>query len=100
MKKYIIILLAFIIVSCSKQEHFINDSYYLKTVKSDFKKVKELASNREKELFEVFNQDLSLQEEEAMMFLLAYMPLYDLADYDGDFFVKNVRLPLKTKTTC
>jgi hypothetical protein len=99
MKKYIIILITLIIASCSKQEHFINDAHYLKTVKSDFEKVKELASNREKELFSIFDEDLSLQEEEAMMFLFAYMPLNDLADYDGDFFLKNARLALKTKTT-
>jgi hypothetical protein len=99
MKKYIILILAIIIVSCSKQNHLINDSEYLKTVKSDFEKVKELASNREKELFSVFDQDLSLQEQEALMFLFAYMPLNDLADYDGDFFLKNAKLALETKET-
>ncbi|MCK7536344.1 MAG: transglutaminase-like domain-containing protein [Marinilabiliales bacterium] len=33
------------------------------------------------------------------MFLYAYMPLSDLADYNGGFFLENIRLALKTKET-
>jgi len=99
MKNYLIILFAIVFASCTKQEHFINDVNYLNTVKSDFEKVKHLASEREEELFNVFNQELSLEEEEALMFLFAYMPLNDLADYNGEFFLNNVRLALETRST-
>lgn len=97
MKKYIFIFLAGLVLSCTNQEHFIKDQDYLNTVKSDFEKVRSESSNRQNELFDVFNQDLSLKEQEALMFLYAYMPLNDLADYDGEFFLSNVRLALKTK---
>ncbi|MCD4832549.1 MAG: transglutaminase-like domain-containing protein [Bacteroidales bacterium] len=100
MKKTLVILLVTIVITgCTRQSHFINDKEYLKTVKSDFEKVKQFASNRQTELFNVFEKNLSLEEKEALMFLYAYMPLSDLADYDGDFYLKNIRLALKTRET-
>lgn len=99
MKNLIILLISIVILSCSNQNHFINDKEYLETVKSDFEKVKQIASNRQNELFSVFNENLSTEEKEALMFLYAYMPLNDLADYDGQFFLNNVRLALKTRET-
>ena len=99
MKYNILIFLIIAIISCNNQNHFINDKNYLRTVESDFEKVKDLASNRKQELFAVFNQNLSTEEKEALMFLYAYMPLNDLADYDGEFFLNNVRLAFKTRTS-
>ncbi len=99
MKNLIFVIIAFIILSCSNQNHFINDKEYRETVIDDFVRVRELASNREDQLFEVFNQNITLEEKEALMFLYAYMPLSDLADYNGEFFLNNVRLALKTRKT-
>ncbi len=99
MKHILLILVAVFIISCTKQSHFITDKAYLETVKNDFEKVKSLAKEREAALFSVFNSDITLEEKEALMFLYAYMPLSDLADYDGEFYLNNVRLALKTKET-
>ncbi len=99
MKKFFVAIVILTAFSCSNQNHFINDKEYRETVISDFEKVKELASNRETQLFDVFNQNITLEEQEALMFLYAYMPLSDLADYNGEFFLNNVRLALKTHKT-
>jgi hypothetical protein len=99
MKNLFIGLIILFALGCSNPNHFINDADYLNTVKADFKKVRELASQREKQLFRVFEENISLEEKEALMFLYAYMPLNDLADYNSDFFLNNVRLALKTKET-
>lgn len=74
------------------EKHFITDADYRKTVENDFVKVKENAGLRTEALFSVFDNNLSVEREEALKFLFAYMPLNDLADYDGEFFLKNVDL--------
>ena len=57
-----------------------------------------LAKGRSLQLFEVFKQDLAYDEYQAMRFLYAYMPLSDLADYNGPFFLDNVKIALKAKS--
>ncbi|MCK5775572.1 MAG: transglutaminase domain-containing protein, partial [Bacteroidales bacterium] len=56
-----------------------------------------LADNRQFELFEVFDQDLNAEEKESLEFLYAYMPLCDLADYDGEYYLNHVKTTLKAK---
>lgn len=100
MKKIIslvwIISLLMIFVAC-KSDHFISDSTYRQQVEKDFLVRKELAKGRATQLFSVFDQKISINEKEALQFLYAYMPLSDLADYDGDFFLKQVRYAFKAK---
>ncbi len=48
-------------------------------------------------LYSVFNQHLTNDECDALTFLYAYMPLGDIACYDGDFFLKNVQTSLKAR---
>lgn len=48
-------------------------------------------------LYSVFNQRLTNDECDALTFLYAYMPLGDIACYDGDFFLKNVQTSLKAR---
>ncbi len=85
--------------SCKKGEHFISDRKYRKKVEEQFGIQKKLASNRMEKLFGVFKQDLTATEKEALEFLYAYMPLSDLADYDGEFYLKNVRTTLAIRDT-
>lgn len=99
MKYFLFTLFIVFAFSCSNETHFITDNDYRIEVENDFLKAKELASERSNQLFSVFDQDISLEEKEALQFLLAYMPLSDLADYKGDFFLNNVRYALKTKET-
>jgi transglutaminase-like putative cysteine protease len=93
-------LLAVVIFSsCNHGNHFISDKNYRKKVELQFEKQKELAKNRKEQLFKIFDQGLPTREEEALKFLYAYMPLSDLADYDGEFYLKNVRASFAAKDT-
>ncbi len=47
----------------------------------------------------VFQKDLTKQEKEYLNFLYDYMPLSDLADYEGEFFLNQVRYALKARET-
>jgi hypothetical protein len=87
------------IISCQHGPHFISDKNYREKVSAQFDKQKDLAKNRKARLFKVFDQDLSMREKEALEFLYAYMPLSDLADYDGDFYLKNVRASFAAQDT-
>lgn len=48
---------------------------------------------------QIFNNNLTKQESEYLHFLYDYMPLCDLADYDGDFFLNQVRYAIKARET-
>lgn len=81
--------------SCSGR-HFLEDSSYRKQVKEDFDAKKKLFKTDE--FFQVFNRtDISKQEREALMFLYAYMPLGDITDYPGEFYLNNYRQSVKAK---
>jgi transglutaminase-like putative cysteine protease len=45
----------------------------------------------------VVEGNVSSQEKEALKFLYAYMPISDIADYKGQFFLNNVKTALKAK---
>jgi hypothetical protein len=82
--------------ACANQ-HLITDSDYLKLVDNSFNERKVLAANRSDELFTVFKRSLSVEQKEALKFLYAFMPLSDLADYDGDFFLANIDPSLRAR---
>ncbi|MEA1885679.1 MAG: transglutaminase-like domain-containing protein [Bacteroidota bacterium] len=92
-------LLAFLLILCisCNNDHLINDSDYLDKVNTKFLERKEMFSDKEKELFSVFERDLSIEETQALKFLYAYMPLSDIADYTGSFFLDNIRLSLRVR---
>ena len=68
-----------------------------KSSNNTFEQTKILADNRRFELFEVFDQDLNAEEKEYLEFLYAYMPLCDLADYDGEYYLNHIKITLKAK---
>ncbi|MBK5719334.1 transglutaminase domain-containing protein [Dysgonomonas sp. Marseille-P4677] len=78
--------------ACNQSEtHFLKDEKYRTEVHDQFLKRKDLAGGRSKQLFSVFDRDdLTIEKREALEFLYAYMPLSDLADYDGEFFLGQV----------
>jgi transglutaminase-like putative cysteine protease len=91
-----IIFALFIMLSaCFSDNHLINDSHYLSITEKAFIQRKHIAIRRDSVLFSVFNQNLSIKQNEALKFLYAYMPLSDLADYNGDFFLANVDVSLR-----
>jgi len=94
-----LLFLLLIFQSCRNDNHFISDKNYREKVRKQFESQKKLAVNREKQLFGVFDSGLSLTEKEALQFLYAFLPLSDLADYDGSFYLKNVRASLAARDT-
>ena len=80
--------LLMLVTSCG--DHFINDSDYRKQVEKDFDtKVRTLDCP---EAFSIFETPLSTDEREALMFLYAYMPIGDILNHDGEYFLENYRL--------
>ncbi len=93
MKNYkliFIILIILLISSCTMNEQA-NQRVDL------FEKTKELAQNRNDELFGIFDESMSVKEENYLKFLYSYMPLSDLADYDGNFYLHHVRTSIKAQ---
>ncbi|WP_152394183.1 transglutaminase domain-containing protein [Paenibacillus guangzhouensis] len=70
------------------------DDRQVQNIVEKFELKKKLAQAKEKELFDVFEQPMSEEERFALTFLYAYMPLNDLADYDGELFLSHVRTSL------
>ena len=96
----IIIATIFILFSINGMhaQHFIQNADYRKQVQQDFLLRVETFNARTEPLLSVFEDESTTQEEtEALQFLYAYMPLSDLADYDGSFFLKQVRLSLAAR---
>ncbi|MCR4395850.1 MAG: transglutaminase-like domain-containing protein [Candidatus Saccharicenans sp.] len=82
--------------ACSQPEHFLKDRAYRRLVHRQFQIRAELARGRQQELFSVL-KGLTLEEREALEFLYAFMPLSDLANHDGQYFLEQVRTALQAK---
>ena len=80
--------LAAFLVSCGGNAHFITDESYRAQVERDFEQKKSQLPHGN--LFAVFDTNLTPYEREALQFLYAYMPLPDVADFPGEFFLANV----------
>ena len=82
------VLIILIIGSCTNPKQTANTN-----IQSDslFIQTKELAKNIDSDLFAIFDQSLSAKEEKYLKFLYSYMPLSDLADYNGEFYLHHVR---------
>ena len=79
--------------------HFISNIEYREMVHEDFVKRKNLLPPEKSNLFLLFNDAITTEEREAMEFLYAYMPLSDLADYTGDYFLNQVRYSFLARNT-
>jgi transglutaminase-like putative cysteine protease len=100
MKIFLNFLLVLIIAlgqGCSGK-HLITDKDYREKVEKSYNEKRILASGREEELFSVFEKNLSLEQADALKFLFAFMPLNDLADYTGDFFLANADKALLSRS--
>ena len=86
--------LLLMLAACTGNPHFITDREYRNMVHEDF----ETRISQ----FSILNSQLRLDtlsraEREAMEFLYAYMPLSDLADYEPQFFLQQVRYAFKAR---
>lgn len=79
-----------LLFSCS-ESHFLKEEAYRNQVLQDFEQKQQALPDGN--LFAILSGDsLSLSEREALMFLYAYMPIGDIADYPGDYYLANIRL--------
>jgi hypothetical protein len=78
------------------EEHLIKNEKYRQKISEMLVKQQELAKNREMP-FNILKDSMSIREREALEFLLAFMPLSDLADYDGSFYLNAVRTTLRAR---
>ncbi|QHT63671.1 transglutaminase domain-containing protein [Paenibacillus lycopersici] len=74
------------------------DQATMERIERKFGMKRQLAEARQQELFGIF-RDETLSEEEtwALKYLFAYMPVNDMADYDGELFLRHVRQTLKIR---
>ena len=93
MKRLLYVLVALIFASCT--DHFISDASQRAEVHHDFEAKK--AAMPYGDLFTIFDKDLRKDEREALEFLYAYMPSCDVADYSGDYFLRNVDVSFLAK---
>ncbi|MBQ3787324.1 MAG: transglutaminase domain-containing protein [Bacteroidales bacterium] len=93
MKKIFPLLVGLVLLaSCHRDPHFITDKDYRSEVHGDFEE-----RMAQFPMLDVRLDTLSAMEREAMEFLYAYMPLSDLADYEPQFYLDQVRYAFKAR---
>ncbi len=95
--RYLLITAVIILITGCSDKDIISNNDYRATVEAVFSERQQIASNRKEELFKVFRNELSDQQTEALKFLFAFMPLNDLADYSGEFFLANADVALQSR---
>ena len=95
MKKILISASIFALsLTANAQGQFISDTNYRNTVENIFK---ERVKTVGKTFFNTQKENLTADEQEALKFLYAYMPLADVTDYPTSFFADNVRMSFKAR---
>ncbi|MCJ8013241.1 transglutaminase domain-containing protein [Paenibacillus sp. KQZ6P-2] len=73
------------------------DPKTMEQIDCKFHEKRQLAQARAHELFGVFQEELTEEETWALKYLFAYMPVNDMADYDGALFLSHVRQTLEIR---
>ena len=95
MKKILISASIFALsLTANAQGQFISDTNYRNTVENIFK---ERIKTVGKTFYNTQKENLTADEQEALKFLYAYMPLADVTDYPTSFFADNVRMSFKAR---
>lgn len=77
------------------QRHFISDKYVRDSVHEAFEERR--AHFTQGDVFTVFDGDMTTEERGAMEFLYSAMSSADMGDYDGQYFLDNVRMSLRAR---
>lgn len=86
----IIPILSVLLLSCG-ESHFLKDKAYRAQVAFDLQQKQQALPHGD--LFAILRDTtLTEYEREALMFLYAYMPIGDITDYSGDYYLENLRL--------
>ena len=85
-----VLILSIVLFACNNA-HFLKEESYRNQVAQDFEQKKQALPHGD--LFTIFSDStLTLSEREALMFLYAYMPIGDITDYSGNYYLENLRL--------
>lgn len=95
LKSVNLLILCGMIGLCSCSSHLISDEAERQSIENDFELRKKQVANSE--VFKIFSTDLGKKQREALNFLYAYMPLADMVDHDGEYFLENVKSSFKAK---
>ena len=88
-------LLSVVMLSCN-DSHFLKDPSYREQVMKDFEqKQKDLPYGDLSAI--VDKEGLTSAEREALIFLYAYMPIGDITDYSGEYYLENIRQSEQTR---
>ena len=87
------LLLVMLSGSSSAHLHFITENAYKEQVMKDFETKLELVGSQ----FYTPTEGMTIEEQEALQFLYAYMPIADMTDYATDYYVDNIRMSLKAR---
>ncbi len=92
-----LILLSLLLVACQHEKTLISDNQRLSDIERMLKIQKKLTSNSQNQIWRILENPNSVEEEQALKFLYAYMPLSDLADYSIEFMKANVIKSLQAR---
>ncbi len=82
-------------LSCKDNKHLFSEQSEWQTVVRDFENKQ--AEMPDGNLFGVFSRSMTTEEKEALMFLYAYMPIGDITDYTGEYYLTNIRYSFRAK---
>ena len=83
-------ILSVVLLACG-ESHFLKEETYRNRVIQDFEQKRQALPHGD--LFAIFSDaTLTVAEREALMFLYAYMPIGDITDYSGEYYLENLRL--------
>ncbi|MEI6060441.1 MAG: transglutaminase-like domain-containing protein [Bacteroidota bacterium] len=92
------IVVLLLVFSFTAKAQLIRDSATIAGIQHMLPGQKEMAAGRSQQLFDIYKNQLSSYEKQALDYLYAYMPLSDLADYDGVFFLQQVKSVLRARS--
>lgn len=91
-----LLVVAMGVSSCGHSDGILSDKAYRNQVLEDLAERRDLLSRCDA-LSAVDDPTLTVRERDALQFLYAYMPISDAINYDGEFFVRQVRRSEKTR---
>ena len=94
MKRNLLILLIALISLSTHAQHFITDTAYRQKVEQAWKEKMNTVGWR---FWQTKGEKPTNEEEEALKFLYAYMPIADITDYTKAYHLNNVRTALRTR---
>lgn len=96
MKRILLSLLLATVSFTAYAQHFITDIAFRQKVENAFHAKMKLIGMK---FYDTHGLRVSPEEEEALHFLYAYMPIADATDYPTAYHLNNVRTALRTRTT-